>query len=200
MSPDGIEGRVLAALEEGASAQGLDIVSVETSGPKSHPTLQVRIDTLEGGPIDMDRVAEATPWVSSVLDAIDPFPGPWELEVSSPGIDRPLRRLSDFAAFVGQRAEVTVAREDGGVRTIVGVIARAEDGVVALDADGEVVEAPIAQVRKARLKPDFDAIMAAAKKASKAAKGKGRDEGPAPDDPEDLEGFDEGDGWPDEEA
>lgn len=187
MSGDGIEDRVLAALEEGAAAQGLDIVSVETSGPRSHPTLQVRIDTLEGAPIDMDRVAQATPWVSGVLDALDPFPGPWELEVSSPGLDRPLRRLSDFAAFAGERAELSLSQEVAGARSLTGVIVGAQGDAVVLDAEGGRVEVPLSQVRRARLKPDFDAIMAAAKKAAKAAKGQAGPDG-GEDGPEDDEG------------
>ena len=169
MAGTGIEQRVLAALEEGAPGQGLDIVSVELSGPQDHPTLRVRVDLLEGGPIDMNRVTAATPWVSEVVEALDPFAGAWELEVSSPGIDRPLRRPSDFAARVGERVEVATSEPVEGRKSFTGMVASVGEGAVALDVDGAAFEIPFELVRQAKLKPDFEVIMAAAKKADKEA-------------------------------
>lgn len=157
---------ILAALEARAQAQGLDIVDVEVVGPANHPTVRVRIDVLGEGTIDMDEVCARTPWVSEVLEELDPFPGAWELEVSSPGLDRPLRRACDFARFIGERAEVRATRQiDGrgkGTGTIVGI----EGDVVTLDVDGTGWQVPLADIARAQLKPDFEKIFAAAKKAS----------------------------------
>lgn len=173
MAETKVEELVLEALEKEAAGQGLDIVSVEVSGPAAHPTLRVRVDELEGGPIDMDRVTAATPWVSEVVEALDPFPGAYELEVSSPGIERPLRRARDFAAHVGERAEVAAREPVDGRRSWTGEIVAADDAAVTLHVDGVEYAVPLELVRQAKLKPDFDAIFAAAKKAEKAAKAAG---------------------------
>lgn len=182
---------ILAALEEGAAEHGLDIVSVEVSGPAAHPTLRVRIDLLEGGPIDMDAVTLHTAWVSEVVEALDPFPGAYELEVSSPGIDRPLRRASDFARFAGERAEVVLREALDGRRSFTGAIVSATDDTVRIDVDGTVFELPVSGMKQAKLKPDFDKIMAAAKKAEKEAKARGEqpvdDEDDADDPADDAE-------------
>ena len=181
-----IEDHVLAELEKGAAREGLDVVSVEVTGPASHPTLRVRLDVEGGAAIDMDRVAGATPWVSSVVEALDPFPGAYELEVSSPGVDRPLRRPRDFAAFVGENAEVALVEAIGGRRSLEGEIVRADGASARLrTAEGEV-DVPFPNVRSARLKPDFAKIMAQAKKAGKAA----RETDPAGGDADDGEGGD----------
>lgn len=161
---DTIAATILRALEEEGSEQGLDVVDVEIAGPKSRPTLRVRLDALEGV-VDMDRIADATPWVSDVVDRLDLIAGPFDLEVSSPGLDRPLRRERDFARFAGERAEVRLSVESDGRRSLTGAIVSAADGLVAFEVDGERVEVPLDAIRSARLKPDYAKIMAEAKKA-----------------------------------
>lgn len=155
--------RILEALESRASEEGLDIVSVEVAGPQGHPVVRVRIDTLGDGDIDMDDVCARTPWVSDVVEALDPFPGAYELEVSSPGLDRPLRRESDFSRFVGERAEVRVIVEAGERSKGTGPIMSVEDGRVTLEIDGSPWTFEISSLREAHLKPDYDKIFAAAK-------------------------------------
>lgn len=176
---------VLAALEAGAAEQGLDIVSVEVGGPAGHPTLRVRVDTLQGGPIDMESVAAATPWVSQVVEEIDPFPGAYELEVSSPGLDRPLRRESDFARYVGERAEVRTSQPVADRSRGTGVITSAVDGVVTIDVDGTSWAVPFADIREARLKPDYTKIFAAAKDSGTLDGPVADDDGTADDEGED---------------
>ncbi len=161
---------VLAALEEGAADQGLDIVDVELTGPGSHPTLRVRIDLLEGGPIDMDRVTACTPWVSEVVETLDPINGPYELEVSSPGVDRPLRRPGDFARFAGELVEVSTNEPVDGRKNWTGAIVSSDDEAFVLSVDGQEVRVPFSALKRAKIKPDYEKIMAEAKKAAKAAK------------------------------
>ena len=172
-----IEDLILAELEKGAAREGLDIVSVEVTGPASHPTLRIRLDLDGDDAIDMDRVTKATPWVSSVVEALDPFPGAYELEVSSPGIDRPLRRPRDFAAFVGENAEVAVREAVEGRRSLEGEIVSADEASVRLRTAAGEVEVPFENVKSARLKPDFARILAEAKKAEKAARAAGAADG-----------------------
>lgn len=170
MTGSRIEELVLDALEKGAADQGLDVVDVEFSGPGSHPTLRVRIDVLEGGPIDMDRVTASTPWVSQVVEALDPISGSYELEVSSPGVDRPLRRPGDFERFAGERVEVSASEPVEGRRSWTGVLQGIADGTVSVEVDGAVCAIPFSAIRKAKLKPDYEKLLADAKKAAKAAR------------------------------
>ena len=170
MAASKIEESVLAALEASAAEQGLDIVDVELSGPGSHPTLRVRIDVLTDGPIDMDRVAAATPWVSGIVEALDPIAGSYELEVSSPGVDRPLRRPADFARFVGERAEITSVEPVDDRRSWTGTLVGTDDVAVTIEVDGASYAVPFAMIKKAKLKPDYEQLLADAKKAAKAAK------------------------------
>lgn len=158
-------GRILEALEQGAQEEGLDIVSVEVAGPAGRPTVRVRIDTLGDAPIDMDEVTARTPWVSQVVEGVDPFPGAYELEVSSPGIDRPLRRPSDFARFAGEQAEVSLREKVDGRGRGTGVIEGVEGDVVTLSVDGSPWAFSVGQLKSARLKPDYAKIFAQAKEA-----------------------------------
>lgn len=78
------------------------------------------------------------------------------LEVSSPGLDRPLRKGSDFARFAGHRAEVRMRRPDAtGRRRFVGVLRGAEEGSVALELDGQTVRLALDEVERARLVPEL---------------------------------------------
>ena len=83
------EASLLAALEPRAEAEGIEIVTVEVVGSRKAPTIRVYLDTPEG--IAFEDITAAQVWVNEIMDEIDPFPGAYTLEVSSPGIDRPLR-------------------------------------------------------------------------------------------------------------
>ena len=100
---------ILEALEVAGAAHGVDVVDVEVVGATKAPTVRVRLDwSDEGkGTISLDDVAAQTEWVSDVIDVVDPFPGSFTLEVSSPGLDRPLRRERDFVRFAGEQVALT---------------------------------------------------------------------------------------------
>ena len=100
---------ILEALEVAGAAHGVDVVDVEVVGATKAPTVRVRLDwSDEGkGTISLDDVAAQTEWVSDVIDVVDPFPGSFTREVSSPGLDRPLRRERDFERFAGEQVALT---------------------------------------------------------------------------------------------
>ena len=78
------------------------------------------------------------------------------LEVSSPGLDRPLRKIGDFARFAGQRADVRMRTPDaGGRRRFVGVLRGAAEGRVSLELDGQMVQLALDDVERARLVPEL---------------------------------------------
>ena len=98
------EKKLLAALEPHAAEEGVEIVTVEIVGSKKAPTIRVYVDAPEG--VSFDVLASSQAWINKIMDEIDPFPGAYMLEVSSPGIDRPLRTLEHFARFIGEQAVV----------------------------------------------------------------------------------------------
>ena len=98
------EKSLLSALEPRAASEGVEIVTLEIVGSKKAPTIRVYIDAAGG--ISFDELARTQAWVGDVMDELDPFPGAYMLEVSSPGIDRPLRTPEHFARFAGETVTV----------------------------------------------------------------------------------------------
>jgi ribosome maturation factor RimP len=148
-----LEDRLEAELMPAAAHHGLELVAVELAGAHAQPTLRIFLDK-EGG-IGLDTICEANEWISALLDELDPFEHSYTLEVSSPGIDRPLRRLADFERFAGSTATVKTRPIDGRTR-FTGVITGVRDDDVVLDVEGTPVLVPIGDVRTARLKGDVD--------------------------------------------
>ena len=114
MPKEGAEKGIIAALEAKGAEHGIDIVDVEVVGATKNPCVRVRIDHAdEQAPtITLDEVTAETGWISDAIDELDPFPAAFTLEVSSPGLDRPLRRERDFVRFAGSgRQPPTTATE-----------------------------------------------------------------------------------------
>lgn len=98
-------------------------------------TLRVLVD--RSGGVDLDLLAQLTREVSSALDVADPVPGRYVLEISSPGIERPLRRPEHFVAAVGSLVKVKTRPGTEGERRVAGVLATADDDGITLEADGQ---------------------------------------------------------------
>lgn len=150
----GKERQLLDALSPRAEAEGVEIVTVEIVGAKKAPTIRVFIDTPDG--VGFDELASAQAWINAIMDELDPFPGAYSLEVSSPGIDRPLRTLEHFARFAGQTAVVKTSRPLDGRTSFAGAIVSAEGDEVVLDVDGEHVAIPFDGIKRAHLKGTID--------------------------------------------
>ncbi|WP_296131357.1 ribosome maturation factor RimP [uncultured Senegalimassilia sp.] len=148
------ETELLDALEPRAASEGVEIVTVQVVGAKKAPTIRVFIDTPEG--VSFDELAKAQAWINDIMDALDPFPGAYTLEVSSPGIDRPLRTEQHFARYVGQQAVVKLAHPIDGRSNFTGTIVSADDGNVVMDVDGQQAVLPIDQMKRAHLKGIVD--------------------------------------------
>ena len=121
-------------LEPVVESLGLDLVAIEILGSPGRALLRVYIDAPGG--ITVDLCAKASRAISPILDVEDPFPGAWELEVSSPGIERPLQREQDFKRFLGFRAKVRL-HPGPERRRYSGVLQGFEDGAVLLEVDGQ---------------------------------------------------------------
>ncbi len=105
---------------------------------------------------DCERVNER---LSVLLDLEDPIPGPYTLEVSTPGLDRPLRTVSDCERFRGHRIEVRFRTAEARSRTVTGVLRRVDGGNLELDAGKGRERIAWDAVARARLAPDYGALM-----------------------------------------
>lgn len=151
-----LEQDIIDALEARAAEHGIDVVDVEIAGATKAPCVRVRLDKLEGDPINLDEVTAQTAWVSDTVEALDPISGSYTLEVSSPGMKRPLRRPSDFVRFQGEEVELTTTAMEGR-RSYKGVIAAADDASVTIQPEGEdAATISYDDVKKCTLKPVYD--------------------------------------------
>lgn len=149
------EKALLEALMPQAADEGVEIVTVEIVGSKKAPTIRVFIDA-EGG-ISFDELARTQAWIGTMMDELDPFPGAYMLEVSSPGIDRPLRTLEHFSRFAGEDVVLKTAPVNGRSR-FTGVLAGTEGESVLVNLeDGAQVAIPIDSIKRAHTvgKVDF---------------------------------------------
>ncbi len=132
---------------------GYELVGVEYFQRGGGATLRVYIDHERG--ITLEDCTAVSHQMSGVLDVEDPLPGHYDLEVSSPGLDRPLVFAEHFERFRGSRVKVRLAEKIEGRRNLEGVLAGFEAQTIRLDADGRIWEIPLAAVDSARLVPDF---------------------------------------------
>lgn len=128
--------RLLELLDPVAEAAGYEIVRLRLMGGEHARRLQIMAETPDGEMVveDCARLSRA---ISEVMDAADPIAGEYTLEVSSPGIDRPLTRLKDFETYEGLEARLELDRMAEGRKRFRGVLAGVEDGSVAIDLEGE---------------------------------------------------------------
>jgi ribosome maturation factor RimP len=146
-------------------AAGLDLVDVELRREGKRRVLRVTVDR-EGG-LDLDTIAEVSERVSRRLDVEGFDPGPYALEVSSPGVERPLRGPGDFGRHVGHEVRVRTSEPVGGARVHRGrLIAAGEDSVTIATEDGERTVA-YGNVAAARTVVDWDAALKRAKRSER---------------------------------
>lgn len=133
---------------------GFDIIKLQLSGDK-RPKLLIMIDRLDEESVTVDDCADVSREVSAILDVEDPIEDRYTLEVSSPGIDRPLARPRDFERFAGHDAKVEMAMPIDGQRRFRGkLLGLVEDHVhLEIDYQGEQVEIalPLKDVKQAKL-------------------------------------------------
>lgn len=147
------EQQMLDALTPRAEQEGVEIVTVEVVGAKKAPTIRVFIDTPDG--VSFDELTSSQAWINDIMDELDPFPGAYTLEVSSPGIDRPLRTSEHFARFAGDTAVLKTQPVDGRSNWT-GTIKGADGDAVTLDVDGAEVRIPMNSIKRAHLKGTID--------------------------------------------
>jgi ribosome maturation factor RimP len=133
---------------------GYELVGVEyLSGYQGGNLLRVYIDHENG--INVDDCAAVSHQLSGVLDVEDPLPGQYSLEVSSPGMDRPIFDAEQFERHVGQKVNVKLDPSIGGRRKYKGLLLGLEDDHILVEVDGEVYPLYLDQIQEARLVPEF---------------------------------------------
>jgi ribosome maturation factor RimP len=146
------DARLLELIDPVAEAAGYEIVRLRLMGGEARRKLQVMAERPDGE-MNVEDCAKLSRAISEVLDAADPISGEYVLEVSSPGVDRPLTRLKDFEAYQGYEARLELDRLAEGRKRFKGLLAGVEDDNVAIDLEGEAETAlvPFAWITDAKL-------------------------------------------------
>jgi len=137
----------------GAEALGLELVAVELSGGDTS-IVRIYIDTPNG--ITVEDCTKASRQFSAILDVEDPISNQYTLEVSSPGMDRPLAKPFHFKAVVGQQVKIKMATLVNGRRRFTGELIEATEEFAVVEVDGEQSELPYSDMDRARLIPVYD--------------------------------------------
>ena len=149
--------KVAAVVEPVVTGQGYELVDLEFKNELGAWILRVFIDNprADGG-VGLDDCATVSRELSAVLDVDDVIPMHYSLEVSSPGLNRPLRKESDFARFVGKKAKIRTRHPVGeSRRNFSGTLVGVDAGKVKIDVGDQVCEVPVDDVEKANLVYEF---------------------------------------------
>ena len=159
--------RIAQAIEPSLEAMGYRLVRVViTSGRR--PTLQVMAERGDDQPMTVEDCAQISHSVSAMLDVADPIAGAYMLEISSPGIDRPLVRTEDYDRFSGFEARIELARPIEGRKRFHGRLLGTSAGNVRLATETGEVNLPFAEVARAKLVLTDDLIDATRRVASRS--------------------------------
>ena len=140
-------------LEPGVQALGFELVDVELAGSRHNPTLRVYIDNPAG--VNVDDCARVSRQLSALLDVEDPLPGHYTLEVSSPGLDRPLVKPEDFKRYLGETIKVKMHAPVLGRKNFSGRLVDVAVDHVVVEVDKEHFDLAFAGMDRARLVPRF---------------------------------------------
>lgn len=137
---------------------GYELIQVEQVATR-RPVLRLYIDRLaeDGGGVTLDDCQKVSEYVSGLLDVEDPLAGAYSLEVSSPGLDRPLVTAAHFRRFAGSEARLQLHRPLAGARRVRGRLCGEANGVIEIEVDGQRHAVALADIRAARLVPDLAA-------------------------------------------
>jgi len=147
---DGFNMQDLTALfEPVVESMGYELVGIEFHGSEHHGVLRVYIDHENG--ITVDDCASVSRQLSAILDVEDPISQAFDLEVSSPGINRPLFKLADYERFSGMKAKIKLAVALDGRKNFNGILQGIDNQTVLVSVDNETFELPIHDIAKAHL-------------------------------------------------
>jgi|LSQX01.3.fsa_nt_gb ribosome maturation factor RimP len=144
---------LIAAVEPIADSHGFELVDIEIIAQGSSPIIRVYIDRAQG--LDIDSIAAANVWIGAEIEKIDPFSGTYTLEVSSPGIDRPLRIPEHFIRYAGETVVLQTELLEGR-RKWTGTLMGMDGDDVLVEVDGRIESLAFSAIKKARIKGRID--------------------------------------------
>lgn len=149
-----ISERLTEMLAPAVEALEYELVGIEFIRAGKHSTLRVYIDHENG--VSVDDCARVSYQVSAVLDVEDPINTEYNLEVSSPGLERPLFTAAQYTRFTGELTQVTLNVPVSGKRKFTGVIKQVVGNVVSFEVGEETLDVDIATIKRANIVPNFD--------------------------------------------
>ena len=155
-------GEIAALLAPTVESLGLELLGIEYLPAPGGATVRLYIDVpaadAASRSVGIEDCETVSREVSAQLDVADPISGNYTLEVSSPGLDRPLFGAAQFARFVGETAKVTLKLPQDGRRRLQGEVLRVDGSTIAFAVDNAEVEIDAANIDKAKLVPDWIAL------------------------------------------
>ena len=145
--------KVRRIIEPVVTAMGYELVGVEYVVQAGRPTLRVYVDAPAG--ITLEDCQRVSGQIGALLDVEDPLDTAYNLEVSSPGLDRPLFEAKHFVQFTGRRAKIRMKTLIQGRRRFTGVIQGVQDGDVIILENDQIVVLPLVNIEKAHLVPNI---------------------------------------------
>ncbi|MDO5506530.1 MAG: ribosome maturation factor RimP [Pseudoxanthomonas suwonensis] len=153
---------IVELLAPTVQSMGLELLGIEYLPAPGGALLRLYIDVPQDADperqVGIEDCEAVSHEVSAQLDVADPISSHYTLEVSSPGVDRPLFTAAQFARFTGQSAKVVLKLPQDGRRRLTGRIDAVEDGSITFDIDGNPFVAAVDNIEKARLVPDWEAL------------------------------------------
>lgn len=159
-----MEKTIAHLIEPALEDMGFGLVRVRIQGT-DRMTVQIMADRLDEAPINVEDCADISRAISAILDVEDPISQAYSLEVSSPGIDRPLTRLRDFVRFEGHEAKIELVELIDGRRRFRGILSGVEDEEVRIETDTGLYGIPFGVIGAAKLVLT-DALIAASQAAA----------------------------------
>lgn len=173
MSRNPLHTKLIQIIEPVLEQSGFELVDLRWLLEQGGWVLRVQVDTpvaswgdiseVPSDRVDLADCENISRELSAVLDVEDPLPQAYHLEVSSPGIDRPLRTVAHFTHFQGSEAKiqlhVPIQTGTGERRNFKGVLKGVSGNAVEIDCDGQTHQLPIDDIDHAKLVPDWDAVM-----------------------------------------
>ncbi|HJS40711.1 MAG TPA: ribosome maturation protein RimP [Sphingomicrobium sp.] len=142
---------VTKLIEPEVKALGFDLVRVAMTGGRSDPTLQVMAERSDTRQLNLDDCQAISRRLSDLLDERDPIEGSYRLEVSSPGIDRPLTRKSDYADWAGHEARLRLIETLEGAKQVSGTLKGIDGNIVTIATPKGLREVPFESIASAKL-------------------------------------------------
>ena len=146
-----LQNRLFEIVEPTVVRLGCELVAVEIRGVDGRRTIRISVDSEEG--LTMGLCADVNRALSAMLDVEDPIDGAYDLEVSSPGIERPVQRWEDFVEFskAGYRARIQLDKDFPGRRRYTGKLLEALDEQILINVDGTEFNVPFDRIERANL-------------------------------------------------